>query len=336
MSVRAHSSGFADLLLDMQRSLAVSTYHNGRVIVLRPVPVTVRQPSGPDGEAGRAVLEESAAPFENAMAMAVVDDALTVTGREALMRLGGAPAGGREGGGSGLRVDSRWRDDTAAPIPGATGRFDIHGLGVHDGQLWAVNTQYSCLGTLRHDREFVPAWRPAFISSLAPEDRCHLNGMAMGAGGPAYVTMLGDGNAPQGWRERVVDGGVLMDVADGTAVLSGLPMPHSPRLCNGELYVLLSATGEVARVDLDRGSYEVITRLDGFARGMAVHNGLLFVGMSRLRASSRTFRDLPVAPRAEVAGVRVVEARSGAVVGWLDFDDEVEELFDLVLLPLDR
>jgi uncharacterized protein (TIGR03032 family) len=45
--------------------------------------------------------------------------------------------------------------------------------------VWIVNTRFSCLCTLDPDYSFVPRWRPPFITALAAEDRCHLNGLAV-------------------------------------------------------------------------------------------------------------------------------------------------------------
>jgi uncharacterized protein (TIGR03032 family) len=66
-----------------------------------------------------------------------------------------------------------------------TGDVDAHELAV-DGQdrLIFVNTKYSCLATLDTVHSFKPLWKPRFISKLAPEDRCHLNGLAMKDGAP--------------------------------------------------------------------------------------------------------------------------------------------------------
>src|SRR3546814_16408847 len=85
------------------------------------------------------------------------------------------------------------------------------------------------VATLSDRHSFVPHWRPRFISDDAPEDRCHLNGMAMRDGRPAFASCLAESDAPQGWRAQRKDGGVLFDIATGEAVLRGLSMPHSPR-----------------------------------------------------------------------------------------------------------
>src|SRR5690606_3645163 len=69
-----------------------------------------------------------------------------------------------------------------------TGDIDIHEMAFDgDGKLWFVNTRFSCLCVRDFDHSFVPIWRPPFVSAYAPEDRCHLNGLAMRDGKPRYV-----------------------------------------------------------------------------------------------------------------------------------------------------
>ena len=60
-----------------------------------------------------------------------------------------------------------------------TGDISVHDLAYAGGELWVVATRFSCLATLDDEHSFVPRWRPKFISALAPEDRCHLNGLAV-------------------------------------------------------------------------------------------------------------------------------------------------------------
>src|SRR6185437_6862016 len=103
-------------------------------------------------------------------------------------------------------------------------------------ELWIVNTRFSCLCTLHPDYSFVPQWRPPFITALAAEDRCHLNGLAIADGAPKYVTALG-------WRANKSQGGCVIDVGSGEIISRGLSMPHSPRWRGGRLWVLESGTG---------------------------------------------------------------------------------------------
>src|SRR3546814_12736537 len=63
--------------------------------------------------------------------------------------------------------------------------LDVHDVALTDEAAWIVATRFSCVATLSDRHSFVPHWRPRFISDDAPEDRCHLNGMAMRDGRPA-------------------------------------------------------------------------------------------------------------------------------------------------------
>jgi hypothetical protein len=50
---------------------------------------------------------------------------------------------------------------------------------------------------------------------------------------------------------------VLVDVKSGETIVAGLPMLHTPRVYDGQLYVLLSATGEVVTVDVPSAPHPV-------------------------------------------------------------------------------
>ena len=67
--------------------------------------------------------------------------------------------------------------------------------------FWVVNTPFSCLCTIGAGHNFIPRWKPRFVSALAAEDRCHLNGLAMENGRPRYITCLGETDTLRGWRK---------------------------------------------------------------------------------------------------------------------------------------
>src|SRR6185436_13171787 len=90
------------------------------------------------------------------------------------------------------------------------------------GKLVFANTLFSCLATTSETHSFKPLWRPRFVSKLAAEDRCHLNGLALRDGKPGWVTAVSESDVADGWRERRANGGVLIDVASGETVLAGL------------------------------------------------------------------------------------------------------------------
>jgi len=220
-----------------------------------------------------------------------------------------------------------------------TGDLDIHDMAVDaDGKLVFVNTLFGCLATLSDTHSFKPIWRPPFISKLAAEDRCHLNGLAMKDGRPAYVTAVSQSDVADGWRDHRSDGGIVIDVASNAIVAAGLSMPHSPRWHNGKLWLLNSGTGHFGYVDLASGRFEPVAFCPGYMRGLSFHGDFALVGLSRPR-HNKTFSGLPLddnlkAKQAEPrCGIQVIDLRTGDAVHWVRFEGVVEELYDVVALP---
>jgi uncharacterized protein (TIGR03032 family) len=214
-----------------------------------------------------------------------------------------------------------------------TGDIGIHEMAWAGEELWMVSTRFSCLATLEDNYSFVPKWQPRFITALAAEDRCHLNGLTMRDGQPAFVTALGESDTPGGWRAAKANGGVIIDVSSGKFLARGLSMPHSPRWHDGKLWVLESGTGGVVLVDQDTGRRETVTQLPGFTRGWALVGPYAFVGLSRIRPTS-AMDGVPIAERRDElkCGVAVVDLRRGAAIGLLEFQTAIEEIFDVQLL----
>ena len=214
-----------------------------------------------------------------------------------------------------------------------TGMLDIHDVSWGEEGVWAVNTQYSCLSLITGYYSFEPKWKPNFITELAPEDRCHLNGLAMVDRKPAYVTALGSEDIAESWRKTKVSGGILMHVDSNEIIAKGLAMPHSPRFYDGDIYVLLSATGQLAKIDPQSGKIEILANLGGMVRGMSRIDNYLFIGMSKIRKASKGFQDLPIAKTADKAGILVFNLETGKVDGTIIYQRSVDEIYDVSVFP---
>ncbi len=215
-----------------------------------------------------------------------------------------------------------------------TGPLDIHDLRYGEGgRLFAVNTLFSCLVEINGDYNFKPFWSPPNISAMVSEDRCHLNGMVVQNGKPKYATAFNQGDTAQSWRDTVTTSGVIYDVEHNSIIAENLPMPHSPMALGDKLYVLLSATGELAQIDKETGEYHVITKVDGFVRGMALCQDYLFIGLSKLRKNSSTFAKLPFADKANHCGVSIAHLPTGSITGKITYETSVDEIYDVHLIP---
>lgn len=231
-------------------------------------------------------------------------------------------------------------DAVYVPVEGRTTGdvdiHDIHGQPDSDSPLFVV-TRFNCLATLDTKYSFQPVWTPPWIDRVAAEDRCHLNGLAMRDGKPAYVTCVARTNVAGAWREHRKDGGIVLDVESGEPVVTGLSMPHSPRLHNGELYCLQSGTGEFGRIDIKSGTFEPLCFLPGFARGVAFIGQHAVIGVSLARRD-RTFEGLALQERMEKEGVpakcmiAIVNLQTGDIEHALEIGGAVSELYDVAMI----
>ncbi|MEQ8582279.1 MAG: TIGR03032 family protein [Marinoscillum sp.] len=308
------SPNVPELLQALKCSLAISTYQTGKVIIFSPK--------------DQDSLVQLPRNFNRPMGMAISGNKWAIATRDQLLVTSNAP---------GLAANYKPNPNTydALYVPRVsynTGTLDIHDLSWAKEKLIAVNTLFCCLMENSDEFSFTPIWKPHFISELMPEDRCHLNGMALKNEQPKYVTALGATNTPRGWKDGMLTSGILMDVDSNEIIGNNLPVPHSPRLYSDGLFMLLSATGEVVKVNPETGKYDVLTKLNGFLRGMDRVGDYLFVAMSRLRQGSSLFKEAPIAKESVHCGISIIYIPSGQQVGFIVYNNTVEELFEVKAL----
>jgi uncharacterized protein (TIGR03032 family) len=308
-----HTSGFGLLLEELGISLLVSTYQAGKLVVLR-------------GDGG--VINTHFRAFNVPMGVACAGDRLAVGTAVEIWEFHNIPAVAR-------KLEPAGKHDVCflPRTSHVTGNVQIHEMAWVADELVFVNTRFSCLATRAPEHSFVPFWRPRFISALAPEDRCHLNGMGLRDGKVRYVTALGETDDPAGWRRNKKSGGVLIDVPTGQVIASGLSMPHSPRWYAERLWVLDSGNGGISVADEATGQLTSVAELPGFTRGLDFWGRFAFVGLSQVRETA-VFSGIAIAERPERScGVWVVDIVTGQVVAYLQFEDAVQEIFAVQVLP---
>ena len=312
----SHSDSLPALLTRLRLSVLISTYQTGHLVV-----VSARE--------GRLTLAFN--QFERAMGIAVKRGTIAVCTRKEVWFLRDAPdiAAKLQHPGQHdacfLARASHFTDDIQAhEAAWVAGRGGC--------EFWIVNTLFSCLCALHPHYSFAPRWRPPFISALRPEDRCHLNGVAIADGQPRYVTALAETNTPSGWRALKHNAGCLIEVPSGRLLARGLSLPHSPRVEGNQIFFLHSGQGELAAADPQTGQVNSVTPVPGVSRGLTLHGGHAFIGLSKARP---TLEGVPiVADRDKLrCGLWVVDLRTGAIAAHLEFCTGVEEIFDVQVLP---
>ena len=173
------SRHFPDWLAQERISLALTTYQSGKLILV-----------GRNTDGRLAVFERT---FNRAMGLWANGQTLWLSSLYQVWRFENVLAPGQLHEG---------HDRLFVPRIGyTTGDLDIHDLNVEaGGRVVFINTHFGCVATLSERDSFTPLWRPPFLSKLAAEDRCHLNGLALEAGKARYVTAVSTSDVINGWR----------------------------------------------------------------------------------------------------------------------------------------
>ena len=308
----SYSADLPALLERLRLSVLISTYQTGHLVVVA-------------GHQGRVTLTFHG--FDRAMGVAVKPGAIAVCTRHEVWFVRSVPDLVPR-----LEPPGQYDACFLARTAHFTGDLQAHECAWVGDEFWVVNTLFSCLAALHPQHSFAPRWIPPFVSALAPEDRCHLNGLALVDGQPRYVTALAETDTAAGWRAVKATGGCLLEVPSGRRVAGGLSLPHSPRVDGGQLYFLNSGVGRLERCDPISGQLTPIASVPGVGRGLALHGGFAFVGLSRARP---TLEGVPIVAQREhlKCGLAVIDLRTGQQAALLEFHAGVEEVFDVQVLP---
>lgn len=322
------SPGLAAWLAASGGSLAFSTYQTGRLFFLG---------SNPDDS-----LYAQERVVGTAMGLAIDKDKLWVGSREQIWRFANTGADAIKGQAydaiymprKGYLVGNSNTHDVLA---------DVRFQGQHYDFLYA-NTQFSCVASPDEHYTFRPVWVPDFISLLAPEDRCHLNGICAVEGELAYATICGRFDVLLGWKGVKSHGGFVVDMRTNEVVCEGLSMPHSPRWHGGKLWLINSGEAQLGYVDFASQRFVPVVMCQGFARGIAfvtvAGTDYAVVALSRLRPDKNGLvGQINLADRLEAqghyqrCGLLVFDLSTGKLAHWLTIEGQVTETYDVVFLP---
>ena len=315
------SGGLSAMLAKLNISLALTSYQSGILYLI-----------GRNAEGG-INIHQTAMPKPMGLSIGKRGD-LTMTGGYQIMHFENTLQPGQ-------KINDKFDACYVPRTVRLTGQLDAHDVGIDENDRAVfVNTRFNCLSVPSSRHSFEEIWRPDFISDLVDEDRCHLNGMAMENGKPKYVTAVSRSNTIDGWRDRRADGGIVIDVESNKVICEGLSMPHSPRMHNGELWLLNAGTGELGTIEFKKngkGTFKPKTFCPGFLRGLCFQGNLAFVGLSKPRY--KRFEGLELDKRLKEAdseawcGIQIIDLTSGSCVNWFRIDGKIGEIYDVEIIP---
>ena len=143
-----HTNTFAEVLRHLGVSLWVTTYQAGKLVILR---------------ADDSGVTTHFRNFARPMGLALDGDRLAIGTATEIREFHNLPA-------VASKLEPPERHD-ACFLPRtahATGDVQIHEMAWSQGELWFVNTRFSCLCTRSDCYSFVPRWRPASLAGLPP------------------------------------------------------------------------------------------------------------------------------------------------------------------------
>lgn len=216
---------------------------------------------------------------------------------------------------------------------------DIHDIcKTDDGEIYYISAMFSCICKPSKDNKtFEVYWKPPWISKLAAEDRCHLNGLCCIDGKPRFVSSICQGDIVKTWQEKSrVKQGIIYDLENEEIYCEGLSHPHSPRWYNNKLWLLNSGTGYFGHVE-DKKFVEKVF-IPGFIRGLAFHNNFAVVTTS-LDRHNKDFEEYELGDNLEKKGTKgkcgiwIINMESFDIIHNFEFKGDVRELYDTVIIP---
>jgi uncharacterized protein (TIGR03032 family) len=202
------------------------------------------------------------------------------------------------------------------------GRLYLHDLALIGGELFGTAVGENAIVRFPGPGQYERAWWPRVIenrrSARFDKNYLQLNSIAAGPNvSESFFSASTDQISVRrpGHQNFAVDKrGVIFSGATREPVVRGLTRPHSARIYRKRLWVDNSGYGELCVVN--GSTFDTVARLPGWTRGLCFHDGIAFVGTSRIIPRFSQY-----APGLDVSnskcGIYAVNTRTGKVLGSL-------------------
>jgi hypothetical protein len=203
---------------------------------------------------------------------------------------------------------------------GARLRFgDVHDVMIEAAHVLFVSTETNSIDCVNSEGEL--QWS---VSYPGEADSYHFNSIVR-FHGKLLASRFGDFRVEGEYRYKTHGEGSVQIVGDIRSVIRGLSQPHSLVAHDGNLILANSAQFEIHEYGEDFGLKRV-KKLDGYTRGIAIRNGIVYVGISQDR------KDITVKRKAVIVAL---DYHSWAEIGRYELYG-IGEIYSIVGFDDDR
>lgn len=218
-----------------------------------------------------------------------------------------------------------------------TGYIDAHELVVVDNIPIVNATLFNKLVTIHSDinLDFQVLYNPPYCSdSIEPKDTNHVNGIGLREGKLRYLTSFTGCKTDEnrGWK-GLDNTGIVFDMTENKTILDGLCMPHSPRFYKDSIFVCNSGKGELIK---HTNGQTKKAKLGSFLRGIDFHEGYIFVGVSKIRETSKNIDWQEI--NNNKCCLYILDVDTLEIISSIDFNEiqkniQLREIIDITILP---
>jgi len=210
-----------------------------------------------------------------------------------------------------------------------------HELLAIDSRLFMNATGLNKIVSLEID--FTGELRTDYLPSFIPDGLTNcmqLNSICRDATNTFYSTCFSTIKSNfKPWKDEIgpLNKGGIIRHSDDQVIVGNLTCPHSARITGNRLFYCNSGFGEVRSSNLDGSDETVITTVDGFTRGLIVHDDFIFVGLSRVQEAKNRYAP-GVSPQASKCGIVTIDRHSGEIINTIEWGNGAQ-IFDIQLIP---
>lgn len=218
------------------------------------------------------------------------------------------------------------------------GSYYIHDVATIGDDLVATITGHNYLARIGPLEGAQRIWSPRVLDPLGAEafrvNCLQLNSIAVGRtlDDCLFTAFSDEVTGAKPWKAGYgPDGrGVVFSGATREVTHRGLTCPHSARLVDGRQFLCNSGYGQLCEVGTS-GDRTTIVALNGFTRGLAIHGGVAFVGLSRVIDTYEAYAP-GLRPQDTVCGVVACDLASGRELARITWPRGYQ-IYDVVALP---